>query len=202
MSIIYRPINGLAGTATFTLRERFSPYRIINKATIEYATFDEEDVDSDFTEIFTNIEDNLVKDFYGYRKVVRFSMFNKARPDVDDNKILPIISMINSINNAPDLYRLRIQYRSLADYGTINDALFIGNFKLLEASSKGNAGQTVPLEFMNKNTNNFLNYGDDFEISYILLEDDIGKILLEDNSGGAIVAEGIYYGNEIPESEI
>lgn len=200
MSIIYRPINGLAGTATFTLRQRFSPHNIVNQATIDYATFDEEDVDSDFTEIFTNIEDDLVKDFYGYRKVVRFSMFNKARPDTDDSQILPIISMINSINNAPNLYRLTIQYRSLADYGTINDALFVGNFKLLEASAKGNAGQIIPLEFMEKGTSMFLNYGDDFEISYILLENG-GKILLEGSDSGAIMAEGIYYGNEIPESE-
>lgn len=199
MSIIYRPINGLAGIATFTLRLRFSPYYIVNQATIEYATFDEEDVDSDFTEIFTNIEDDLVKDFYGYRKVVRFSMFNKARPDVNDSQILPIISMINSINNAPNLYRLTIQYRSLADYGTINDALFVGNFKLLEASAKGNAGQIIPLEFMGKGTSMFLNYGDDFEISYILYEDG-GKILLED--GGAIAAEEIYYGTGVPEIEI
>ena len=200
MSIIYRPINGLAGTATFTLRLKHSPYAIVNQATIDYATFDEEDVDSDFTEIFTNIEDNLVKDFYGYRKVVRFSMFNKARPDVDESQILPVISIINSINNAPDLYRLTIQYRSLADYGTINDALFVGNFKLLEASAKGNAGQIIPLEFMGKGTSMYLNYGDDFEISYILLEDG-GKILLEDGTSGAIVAEGIYYGS-IPEIEM
>ena len=201
MSIIYRPINGLAGIATFTLRQKFSPHAIVNQATIEYAAFDEEDVDSDFTEIFTNIEDDLVKDFHGYRKVVRFSMFNKARPDTSDSQILPIISMINSINNAPDLYRLTIQYRSLADYGTINDALFVGNFKLLEASAKGNAGQIIPLEFMGKGTSMFLNYGDDFEISYILYEND-GKILLEDNTSGAIVAEEIYYGSEIPEIEM
>jgi len=200
MSIIYRPINGLAGTATFILRQRFSPYAIFNQATIEYAAFDEEDVDSDFTEVFTNIEDDLVKDFHGYRKVVRFSMFNKARPDVDGSQILPVISMINSINNAPDLYRLTIKYRSLADYGTIHDALFVGNFKLLEASAKSNAGQIIPLEFMNKSTNMLLNYGDDFEISYILYEDG-GKILLEDGTSGAIVAEGIYYGS-IPETEI
>lgn len=200
MSIVYRPINGLAGIATFILRQRFSPYAIFNQATIEYAAFDEEDVDSDFTEIFTNIEDDLVKDFHGYRKVVRFSMFNKARPDVDGGQILPVISMINSINNAPDLYRLTIKYRSLANYGTIHDALFVGNFKLLEASAKGNAGQIIPLEFMNKSTNMLLNYGDDFEISYILLENG-GKILLEDGTSGAIVAEGIYYGS-IPEIEM
>jgi hypothetical protein len=179
------------------LRQRFSTHAIVNQATIEYATFDEEDVDSDFTEIFTNIEDNLVKDFYGYRKVVRFSMFNKARPDVDGSKILPVISIINSINNAPNLYRLTIQYRSLADYGTIDDAIFVGNFKLLEASAKANAGQIMPLEFMGKGTSMFLNYGDDFEISYILCEDG-GKILLEDSASGAIVAEEIYYGSEIP----
>ncbi len=194
MPIIYRPINGLAGTATFILRQRYSPYTIANQATIEYAAFDEEDVDSDFTEIFTNIEDNLVKDFHGYRKVVRFSLFNKSRLDTSSSQVLPVISMINSINRFPDLYRLSIQYRSLADYGTINDALFVGNFKLLEASAKGNAGQTVPLEFMSKGTNDFLNYGDDFEISYILYEND-GKILLEDNTSGAIVAEEIYYGS-------
>jgi hypothetical protein len=200
MSIIYRPINGLAGTVTFTLRQRYSPYTLVNKATLEYAAFDEEDVDSDFTEIFTNIEDNLVKDFYGYRKIVRFSLFNKSRLNTDNSQVLPVVSMINSINKFPDLYKLSIQYRSLADYGTINDALFVGNFKLLEASTKGNAGQTVPLEFMSKSTNDFLNYGDDFEISYILLENG-GKILLEGSDSGAIVAEGIYYGNEIPESE-
>jgi hypothetical protein len=200
MSIIYRPINGLAGTVTFTLRQRYSPYTLVNKATLEYAAFDEEDVDSDFTEIFTNIEDNLVKDFYGYRKVVRFSLFNKSRLNTHNSQVLPVVSMINSINKFPDLYKLSIQYRSLADYGTINDALFVGNFKLLEASTKGNAGQTVPLEFMSKSTNDFLNYGDDFEISYILLENG-GKILLEGSDSGAIMAEGIYYGNEIPESE-
>jgi hypothetical protein len=200
MSIIYRPINGLAGTVTFTLRQRYSPYTLVNKATLEYAAFDEEDVDSDFTEIFTNIEDNLVKDFYGYRKIVRFSLFNKSRLNTDNSQVLPVVSMINSINKFPDLYKLSIQYRSLADYGTINDALFVGNFKLLEASTKGNAGQTVPLEFMSKSTNDFLNYGDDFEISYILLENG-GKILLEGSDSGAIMAEGIYYGNEIPESE-
>jgi hypothetical protein len=201
MPIIYRPINGLAGTATFTLRQRFSTHDIVNQATIEYAAFDEEDVDSDFTEIFTNIEDNLVKDFYGYRKVVRFSMFNKSRPDVEGSQILPVISIINSINNAPDLYRLTIQYRSLADYGTIDNAIFVGNFKLLEASAKGNAGQIIPLEFMSKSTSKFLNYGDDFEISYILCEDG-GKILLEDSTSGAIVAEEIYYGSGTPEVEI
>lgn len=200
MSIIYRPINGLAGTVTFTLRQRYSPYTIVNKTTLEYAAFDEEDVDSDFTEIFTNIKDNLVKDFYGYRKVVRFSLFNKSRLSTHNSQVLPVVSMINSINKFPDFYKLSIQYRSLADYGTINDALFVGSFKLLEASARGNAGQIIPLEFMSKGTSMFLNYGDDFEISYILLENDM-KILLEDNTSGAIVAEGIYYGNEIPESE-
>lgn len=200
MSIIYRPINGLAGTVTFTLRQRYSPHHIVNKTTLEYAAFDEEDVDSDFTEIFTNIEDNLVKDFYGYRKVVRFSLFNKSRLSTHNSQVLPVVSMINSINKFPDLYKLSIQYRSLADYGTINDALFVGSFKLLEASARGNAGQIIPLEFMEKGTSMFLNYGDDFEISYILYENK-GKILLEDNTSGAIVAEEIYYGTGVPEIE-
>jgi hypothetical protein len=128
-------------------------------------------------------------------------MFNKSRPDVEGSQILPVISIINSINNAPDLYRLTIQYRSLADYGTIDNAIFVGNFKLLEASAKGNAGQIIPLEFMSKSTSKFLNYGDDFEISYILCEDG-GKILLEDSTSGAIVAEEIYYGSGTPEVEI
>lgn len=197
MSLLYRPINGNAGTATFTLTTKTTPAFVVNKVIIDYATFDEEDVDSEFTEIFTNIEDNIVKDFYGYRKVIRFSLFNKAREDTTSSQILPVISMINSINNHPDIYRLSIQYRSIADSGTINDAVFSGNFKLLEASAKGNAGQIIALEFMNKSTSNFLNYSDGFDISYLLLEDGESNILLED--GGNLAAEQIYVGYETPE---
>lgn len=197
MSLLYRPINGNAGTATFTLTTKTTPAIVVNKVIIDYATFDEEDVDSEFTEIFTNIEDNIVKDFYGYRKVIRFSLFNKAREDTTSSQILPVISMINSINNHPDIYRLSIQYRSIADSGTINDAVFSGNFKLLEASAKGNAGQIIALEFMNKSTSNFLNYSDGFDISYLLLEDGESNILLE--SGGNLAAEQIYIGYETPE---
>ena len=49
MSIIYRPINGLAGTATFILRQSISTTRQMLssiKLLSKYATFDEEDVDS------------------------------------------------------------------------------------------------------------------------------------------------------------
>lgn len=197
MSLLYRPINGNAGTATFTLTTKTTPAIVVNKVIIDYATFNEEDIDSEFTEIFTNIEDNIVKDFYGYRKVIRFSLFNKAREDTTSSQILPVISMINSINNHPDIYRLSIQYRSIADSGTINDAVFSGNFKLLEASAKGNAGQIIALEFMNKSTSNFLNYSDGFDISYLLLEDGESNILLED--GGNLAAEQIYVGYETPE---
>lgn len=180
--ITYRPINGNAGQLKFSLINK-NTNETESEVEIYCANFSEEDVDSDFTNEFVNIQDELIKDYYGYRKHIRFSLFNKYMSDTEPNYILYVIHMINSIQMYPELYRLNIKYR---DMSTLYDAVFIGNISLSEINNNSNSAQTIEFEFAERKTDMWLRYDDNFMVSYLLLEDG-GKILLED--GGYILLE-------------
>lgn len=190
MSLTYKPINGLAGTIVAELIDRESG-DIFSTATLIVSGFEEEDEQSELTNIFTNINDDLIKDDYGYRKRISFVAVNGVASSLGpDNllSILSVISMINIVNTEPDIYRLSIQYRAGYDSGIINDAIFIGNVKLTEVSARSNSGQSIQFEFRSKSTGNLKYEISDFA-SNILLESGM-VVLLE--SGMNLLLESNY----------
>ena len=189
MALIYAPINGKAGSITFSLIDRETA-EVFSSVTLNSFEFEEEDEESEFNETFVNINDELVKDYYGYRKRITFSIVNGLSGDgrvlasTNLGNILTVISMLNLVNLEPLVYRLEIQYRAGVD-GVISDAVYVGNFKLKEISNKSNSGQIIQLEFVSRTTSNLLYSVPDYA-DYICLEDG-DNILLED--GNDLLAE-------------
>lgn len=189
MALIYAPINGQAGSVTFSLIDRDTA-EVFSSATLNSFEFEEEDEESEFNETFVNINDELVKDYYGYRKRITFSIVNGLSGDgrvlasTNLGNILTVISMLNLVNLEPLVYRLEIQYRTGVD-GVISDAVYVGNFKLKEISNKSNSGQIIQLEFVSRTTSNLLYSVPDYA-DYICLEDGY-NILLGD--GNDLLAE-------------
>jgi hypothetical protein len=189
MALIYAPINGQAGSVTFFLIDRDTA-EVFSSATLNSFEFEEEDEESEFNETFVNINDELVKDYYGYRKRITFSIVNGLSGDgrvlasTNLGNILTVISMLNLVNLEPLVYRLEIQYRTGVD-GVISDAVYVGNFKLKEISNKSNSGQIIQLEFVSRTTSNLLYSVPDYA-DYICLEDG-DNILLGD--GNDLLAE-------------
>ena len=188
MALIYAPINGSAGTVTITLVNRQSA-ESFSSVTINVINFDEEDEESEFTEIFTNINDEIIKDYYGFKKRVSFGLVNGMfgiggildANNLDD--ILNIVSILNLANSEPLVYQLNITYRTGTN-GTINDVIQVGNFKLEEVSAKSNAGQIINLEFKSRLSSNLKYSVDDYD-DYLTQDDDSNEndeILLEDNT--------------------
>ena len=189
MALIYAPINGQAGSVTFSLIDRDTA-EVFSSATLNSFEFEEEDEESDFNETFVNINDELVKDYYGYRKRITFSIVNGLSGDgrvlgsTNLGNILTVISMLNLVNLEPLVYRLEIQYRAGVD-GVISDAVYVGNFKLKEISNKSNSGQIIQLEFVSRTTSNLLYSVPDYQ-DYLCLESG-DNILLE--NGNDLLAE-------------
>jgi len=188
MALIYAPINGSAGTVTITLVNRQSA-ESFSSVTINVINFDEEDEESEFTEIFTNINDEIIKDYYGFKKRVSFGLVNGMfgiGGILDANNlgdILNIVSILNLANSEPLVYQLNITYRTGTN-GTINDVIQVGNFKLEEVSAKSNAGQIINLEFKSRLSSNLKYSVDDYD-DYLTQDDDSNEndeILLEDNT--------------------
>lgn len=192
MALIYAPINGSAGTVTIDLVDRQSA-ESFSSVTINVINFDEEDEESEFTEIFTNINDETIKDYYGFKKRISFGLVNGVSGTggiLDANNlenILNIVSILNLANSEPLVFQLNITYRTGTN-GTINDVIQVGNFKLEEVSAKSNAGQIINLEFKSRLSSNLKYSVDDYN-DYLVLEvdNDYGHILLE--SGGKLRAE-------------
>ena len=191
MSLVYVPINGNAGQATFSLVDRDTD-EVFSTATVYVADFDEEDEESEFNELFTNIIDDLIKDYHGFRKHIYLSLVNAASIDryaANTNNLPNILSILGMINNRlmePNVYRLQIQYRYAA---TMQDAVYIGNFKLQEAVKNASVGQIISLHFAEKSAHN-LNYSIQDYVDRLCLEafdGEDGYILLED--GGKLLAE-------------
>lgn len=191
MSLVYVPINGNAGQATFSLVDRDTD-EVFSTATVYVADFDEEDEESEFNELFTNIIDDLIKDYHGFRKHIYLSLVNAASIDryaANTNNLPNILSILGMINNRlmePNVYRLQIQYRYAA---TMQDAVYIGNFKLQEAVKNASIGQIISLHFAEKSAHN-LNYSIQDYVDRLCLEafdGEDGYILLED--GGKLLAE-------------
>jgi len=188
MALIYAPINGSAGTVTLNLVNRETA-ESFSSVTINVINFDEEDEESEFTEIFTNINDETIKDYYGFKKRVSFGLVNGMFGTggiLDANNlgnILNIVSILNLANSEPLVYQLNITYRTGTN-GTINDVIQVGNFKLEEVSAKSNAGQIINLEFKSRLSSNLKYSVDDYN-DYLTQDDESNEndeILLEDNT--------------------
>jgi hypothetical protein len=187
MALTYKPIGGNAGTILFELIHR--PSNVTqNTVSINVINFEEDDEESSFTEVFENINDVTIKDYYGFKKKISFGLVNRIQDsDTEDylGKILSLASFINLVNNYPRTYRLSITYRD-GSGATISDAIQIGNIKLAEVSASSNSGQIIDLEFSDRNSHDI-----DFSVveynDGLALEDDSGYILLE--NGGLILLE-------------
>ena len=182
MSSTYLPINGNAGLVSFTLYDTNGIMVGDAVTSVGVIEFDENDEESELNSVFTNLNDELVKNHFGHRKVISFSLVN-ANNLGEDNlaKIFQIVTILNIVNYAPEDYRLQIQYRGNDTAGLILDAIYTGNFKINELSAKANIGQSIPLVFKSKKAG-ILNYSMNSFFLNMLLENG-EPMLLERDTG-------------------
>ena len=191
----YTAFNGDAGMITVKLFRRSDNVQVGTTGLRIYNFgFNEEDEESESNEIFTNINDKLIKDFYGYRKRINFSLVNAANvpsptSSTNASMIKAFISCINLIIAHPLEYRMQIQYRANNQYGIIMDAICVGNFKLKELKEDANVAQVMNFEFVSACVQEPINLGYAGVGTRILLEDETGVIITEMNDGGAITCE-------------
>ena len=185
MALLYRPINGLAGTITVTVYDRTSGFSF-TPITLNVADFDEDDEPSAFSSVFEDVNDELIHDYYGYRKVISFSLYNNIEDTESADAMLPkiisFINFINFINTSPETFRMSIECRSGL---VLQDVVFVGNFKLEEITKKANAGQIINLTFKNRTCGD-LDYSIEAFVDYLVLESG-DNILLE--TGFDLLAE-------------
>lgn len=186
MSANYNAFNGEAGMITVKLFRRSNNAQVgPTDLRLYNVGFSEKDEESELNEIFTNINDKLIRDFYGYRKRISFTLVNGANvpsPTSATNISLvrSFVNCINVINVFPKDYRLEIQYRSVSQYGIIEDAIFVGDFQLKEFKEDSNSAQTIEFEFVSAIAKEPINIGYSSLNSNIRLENGLGIILLED----------------------
>jgi len=186
MSVTYTPINGNAGTVSFDLVDRQTGEIFDSIASLDIIEFDEDDEESEFNEIFTNINDELIKNHAGHRKKISFSIVNAGiMGNTNLAKIFKLVQFLNIVNYDQETYRLSIQFRGSDTSGVVSDAVYFGNFKLNEISANANIGQTIPLEFRSRTTG-MLDYSINAFFRYLLLQDG-GYVLLQNNTGKVIL---------------
>lgn len=190
MSATYRPLKGNAGVVKMSLiRKRSGGVPIvpeyINNIQINVSSFSEKMSESSLNEEIEDINTNLQKNYFGYRQEISFSVINSPRiPLVTGTTksirrcIQEIAQMINAINIAPRDYRLEIQYRDNYTYGTIQDAIYVGDIEIKELSTDSNIAQEFPLSFKSRTTSE-PNFGMDADESTF--------IILENNSSNNII---------------
>lgn len=189
---VYLPINGLAGAISFTLYLRSDNSIIVTTTTVNVFEFKEANQESQDNEIFENILGDLIKNFYGFRKVISFSLANSASLGMDNlSRVLLLVDCINMINNNPELYKLSITFRQGSTVSAfIEDAVFAGELNINEISQSSNSGQVIPLEFRSRVLVQNVTFGHDDPQSLVyayLLAEDGSRLLLE--SGGKILLE-------------
>lgn len=185
MSVNYTPFNGTAGMITVKLFRRSDNVQVgPQDLRIYNFEFSEKDEESALNEIFSNINDELIKDFYGYRKRINFTLVNGGTvqsPTSATNKSLirTFVTCINLINSHPKTYRMQIQYRSDSNYSMIDDAIFVGDFELLELKEDSNVAQKIKFEFVSRKPREPILLGNlDFTV-YVQTENMLGAVLLE-----------------------
>jgi hypothetical protein len=191
MSVSYAALNGDAGMITVKLFRRSDNVQVgPTNLSIYNFGFSEKDEESESNEIFTNINDKLIKDFYGYRKRIYFTLVNGANipsptansdsPATNIHLVKTFVSCINLINAHQKDYRMQIQYRSMSSYGLIEDAIYVGDFQLKEFKEDSSSAQTIEFEFVSALPKEPINIGYSTLVSNIQLEDnDLGVVLLE-----------------------
>lgn len=190
MPVSYTALNGDAGMITVKLFRRSDNVQVgPTDLRIYNFSFSEKDEESESNEIFTNINDKLVKDFYGYRKRIYFTLVNATNVPsptgaTNISLIRTFITCINLINSHSKEYRMQIQYRSTSQYGLIEDAIYVGDFQLKEFKEDSNSAQTIEFEFVSALTKEPINVGYSDLNSNIQLENELGVVLLED---GAVI---------------
>jgi len=190
MALTYKPINGFAGTVKFELIDRASNV-VQNTVSLDIVNFDEEDEESEFTDVFENINNETIKDYHGFKKRISLGVVNGISGSggvLGENNlsnILSLASMINLLNNSPQTYRLSITYRT-GSGAVINDAIQLGSIKLNELSANSNSGQVIDLVFASRQSSDLSYQVDTYNLG-LALEDDSGYILLE--NGNLILLE-------------
>lgn len=194
MPVSYTAFNGDAGMITVKMFRRRDNVQVgPTDLSIYNFGFSEKDEESESNEIFTNINDVLIKDFYGYRKRIYFTLVNGSSVPspvsaaTNISLIRSFISCINFINAHSKDYRMQIQYRSVSQYGIIEDAIYVGDFQLKEFKEDSNSAQTIEFEFVSALSKEPINIGYSALNSGVLLENGLGVLLLED--GAAVTFE-------------
>lgn len=192
MAIAYYPINGYAGKVSIRVYD-YEDEDYSSTISFYVVDFSESNEDSEYTELFTNINDELIKDYRGYRKVISFSIVNAPFDTgrmIDETNITNIIKLatyINIVQRYPSIKKLEIVYRSGEISSIIDNAILIGEINLQEISKNANAGQIIPLTFKSKNVYDIefaaANYitGISFENedSIFVTEDELENLIME-----------------------
>lgn len=195
---VYVPINGLAGTIKATLFNRDDDTVIGQEITLNIFGFKESNEESKDNEIFENMLGDLVKNYYGVRKTISFSVANSAQLGTKNlNRVLALCQYINLINIDEVTNRLEISFRQGTRVSAvITDAVYFGELSPQEISDSSNSGQTIAMQFKSRQRMPAPQFvADDINsimTAYLEKEDENGLILLE--NGGKIVLErlGIY----------
>jgi hypothetical protein len=157
MSLAYKPLNGTAGKIVCQLHsvginDIGSP--IGDEISLYVTDFSEEPVESELNSEFLNNLGYYTQDHYGWHQTISFSLINGSQSNrigsATQENIVRLVSYINLIKQFPRDYRLEIKYRTGDIESKINDAQYIGGFKLNEISKNSDIGQTISMSFREK----------------------------------------------------
>lgn len=195
MAVLYKPLGGNAGKITAWLIDRRTGKKVVLNGVDEVSAycveFKESNEPSESSKLFTNINDDLIDDFHGYRPQINFALVNAnnipAAGSINNvRSIVVLMRMINLRRSDPFKYRIKIQYRSIKEYGTINDAVFTGQFAPDELKADGNVAQKIEFEFKAAKTDTDYMYGTtsptDEEVVIIGEEETTTVLCLEDDA--------------------
>lgn len=155
MSLIYKPLNGDAGKIVCRLYDA-SGQQQTQSVTLYITNFSEELVESELNSEFLNNAGYYTQDHYGWHQTITFSLINALSGDsgvlgsTNQANIVTLVSWVNLIKMFPKQYRLEIDYRTGELTSTIQNAQYIGGYKLEEISKNSNTGQIVTLSFREK----------------------------------------------------
>lgn len=199
---IYTPIGGHAGKIKATLCRR-TGQPVGQELEMYVFGFSESLEPADGNDVFENILNDLVENYYGERKVITFDVANGGGLGYENLRNIVLLSgYIDIIRREPQDYKLQIVFRSDRGIeGRIDDAVFFGDLSPKEISNSSSTGQTISMQFKSRTAQDgvVLDFYDPLnQLSGLLLNENpgFGFIALED--GGALMLETI---NIIPNVE-
>ena len=178
----YLPILGNAGTVVISVYENNT---LSFTSTINISKFEEEYIESSGNRILYDEDDNAIKHFVGFKKNIKFSVYNSYTEDNYGNMVQLLYSL-DSIKLNSETIKVTINYRANSSFGTITDAVFVKLPQINNVSQSSNVAEEFVFEIEERNPVTELLFGQVTGSGYLLLESG-AYLLLE--SGGKINLE-------------